>query len=148
MDLVGPNDVRANIPTNFGKSRDQTMSQPEDEVAIERRNQQRVAVEVGVTMTSDSNLFVGLTDNISEGGLFVATHELLPVGSELDLEFQLPEDDEPISVRAQVRWHRPVSQASADRMPGFGARFVDLDDSDRERLEDFVDSREPMFHPA
>ncbi len=117
------------------------------EVTIDRRGGERVSVDVEVTMTSDSNVYVGLTDNISEGGLFVATHDLLPVGSRLELKFRLPDYDEPISAKAEVRWHRPPESYSAEGMPGFGARFVDIDDDDQSRIEKFVDSREPMFHP-
>ena len=120
----------------------------EDEVSIERREQPRVSVEVEVTMTSDSNVYVGLTDNVSEGGLFVATHDLLPIGSVVELEFSLPDDDDPIRVEAEVRWHRRVSRQNYDIMPGFGAEFVDIDPSSRGSLEAFIESREPMFHPG
>ena len=118
-----------------------------DEVDIERRTDQRVAVNVGVTMSSDSNLYVGLTDDISAGGLFIATHEMLPVGQIVELDFRLPEHQEPISVRAEVRWQRTYSDPTNGVLPGFGAAFVDLDEEDQTRLEDFVNSREPMFHP-
>lgn len=118
-----------------------------DEAKINRREDQRVAVEVSVTMESDSNVYVGFTDNISEGGLFVATYDLVPIGSTLQLQFQLPDEEEPISVEAEVRWHRPADSQGEGLMPGFGARFLDVDDADQERIEQFVDSREPMFHP-
>lgn len=119
-----------------------------DEVSINRREEPRVAVRVGVTMSSDSNLYVGFADNVSEGGLFVATHELLPIGTTLELEFCLPDNDEPICSRAEVRWHRTASDPQNGVLPGFGACFVDVDSADRKRLEQFIDSREPLFHPG
>lgn len=118
-----------------------------DDVEIDRRQQSRVSVKVGVTMNSDSNVYVGLTDNVSKGGLFIATYDLLAIGRTIELEFRLPEHEEPIEVQAEVRWHRPESDPDNGAPRGFGARFVDLDDGDRERLEAFVEDREPMFHP-
>jgi uncharacterized protein (TIGR02266 family) len=118
-----------------------------EKVKIERRQQTRVAVKVGVTMSSDSNFYVGFADNVSEGGLFVATHELLPIGETIDLEFRLPDDDESISLQAEVRWHRTASDLRNGVLPGFGARFIDMGPEQRARLEEFVSNREPLFHP-
>ncbi|MFP4600243.1 MAG: TIGR02266 family protein [Persicimonas sp.] len=131
----------------MSKSSDSTEEMETDQVSIERREQPRVAVNLAVTMTSDSNFYVGFADNVSEGGLFVATHELLPIGDTIDLEFRLPDQDEPFEVKAEICWHRTVSDRRNGVLPGFGARFVDLDDEDHDRLQSFVDDREPLFHP-
>lgn len=119
----------------------------ESEVSINRRASDRKRVRVAVTMSSDSNLYVGFADNMSEGGLFVATHELLPIGETIDLEFEIPGEDDFVKVAAEVCWHRAVSDVVNGLLPGFGARFVDLDDDDRARLEEFLETREPIFHP-
>lgn len=119
-----------------------------DEVHIERREAERVRVRTAVTMTSDSNLYVGFAADMSEGGLFVATHELLPIGEVVDLRIDLEDGDEPIEARAEVRWLRPVEDASENMMPGFGARFVDLDEASKARLEAFLSERDPVFFPA
>ena len=118
-----------------------------DDVKIDRRRQPRVAVKLGVTLSSESNFFVGFTNNVSEGGLFVATHDLLPIGEQVQLQFQLPKEEEPISVDAEVRWHRPIASARDGAPPGFGAQFVEIDDGDHRRLQEFVSSREPIFFP-
>lgn len=119
----------------------------DDEVKIERRIEPRVAVQVEVTLTSESNFFVGFTDNISEGGIFLATHDLLPIGSQIELEFLLPDDDQPIEVPAEIRWHRPLASQHEDAPAGFGAQFLDIGDEEQQRLEEFVASREPIFYP-
>ena len=118
-----------------------------DEVKIERRQQPRVSVQVRVTLSSESNFFTGFTDNISEGGLFVATHDLLPIGQILELEFRLPDADEPICVEAKVRWHRTRESAYDGTPVGFGAQFINIDESDQTFLEKFVAEREPLFFP-
>jgi uncharacterized protein (TIGR02266 family) len=120
----------------------------ESEVSINnRRSQERKRVRVAVSMSSDSNFYVGFADNMSEGGLFVATHELLPIGDTIDLEFKLSDDQSPVVASAEVCWHRAVTDTTIDVLPGFGARFLDLDEGDRERLESFLEDREPIFHP-
>jgi uncharacterized protein (TIGR02266 family) len=98
-------------------------------------------------MTSDSNLYVGFTDNISEGGLFVATHELLEIGERVTLEFELPGVDETLRVEGEVRWHRTASDLDEGVYPGFGVKFTDLGDEQQAQLQAFLDERDPLFHP-
>ncbi|HEV8325506.1 MAG TPA: PilZ domain-containing protein [Myxococcota bacterium] len=59
------------------------------------------------------------TDDLSMGGLFVATDELLPVGTRLAVELDLASTWQPLVVMGEVRWH------GADPR-GFGVAFVDL----------------------
>ena len=98
-------------------------------------------------MSSDSNIFVGLTDDISAGGVFVATYDVLPLGRKIELEVRLPDQDEPICAQAEVRWHRSVSDPQAGELVGFGARFYEISETDQARLRDFIRQREPLFHP-
>lgn len=125
--------------------------EPKDEdsgVSIQnRRTDERKRVSLAVTLTSESNLYVGFADNMSEGGLFVATHELIGIGKQVDLEVQLPGEEKPIRVSGEVRWQRTVADPSNGVLPGFGAEFVDLSPEDRQRLEQFLEQREPIFHP-
>ncbi|HOB71406.1 MAG TPA: PilZ domain-containing protein, partial [bacterium] len=56
-----------------------------DEVVFSSRNQrtaQRIDVEIEVTLTGPHTFFSGLTMDISEGGVFVATHQIFPIGTE------------------------------------------------------------------
>lgn len=119
----------------------------DSEVQIDRRQELRVSVKVGVTCSSDSNFFIGFTENISEGGLFLATYDLLPVGEQIELELQLPNHEEPIRTHAEVRWHRRLTDPQNGELVGFGAKFMDLPVSDHAHLKDFIETREPLFHP-
>ena len=42
-----------------------------------RRRHLRYAVELDVSMSSEHNFYAGFAENLSEGGVFVATHSLL-----------------------------------------------------------------------
>lgn len=126
---------------------DSASADAEGSPTIERRESPRKLVRTAVTISSDSNLYVGFSDDMSEGGLFVATHEFIPIGDTVDLEFELPGHDEPVRVQAEVRWHRAVADLDNGVLPGFGAKFDDLSDPDRTRLEQFLETREAIFHP-
>lgn len=86
----------------------------------------RAGVEIAVDLHSDEGPCLGVTRNISPDGVFIATPEVLPVGSRLMLMLAFPGDRGPMAVRAEVRWTRPTAAAPDARRPaGMGLRFVD-----------------------
>jgi len=121
------------------------LSQPRS-MADGRRETVRVALKTQVDLSSDSNLFTGFGTNISEGGLFVATHSVVPVGTQVDLTFTLPGGVR-LSLQGEVRWIREVNDRTPDVFPGVGVRFVELPREAADALHRFVQSREPLFYP-
>ncbi|MBX7100311.1 MAG: TIGR02266 family protein, partial [Myxococcaceae bacterium] len=111
---------------------------------VTRRAQPRVAMQAQVDLQGDSNLFSGFSTNLSEGGLFVATVNLLPLGTEVDLAFTLA-GGETIKTHAVVRWRREVSDLQPDQMPGLGLQFVNLDEAAQKAIIAFIEQREPLF---
>ncbi len=55
------------------------------------RAAERFDLEVTVDLESDHNFYTGLTQNISSGGVFIATHHLRRIGDRITLKFTLPE---------------------------------------------------------
>jgi uncharacterized protein (TIGR02266 family) len=112
-----------------------------------RRTKYRIHAKVAVTSTSVHNFFTGFTENISEGGVFVATYQLLPVGTELNLMLKLDGGDE-VPVRGEVRWLRDLhADDTSGVMPGMGVRFVDLDADLENAIQRFIDSqRDTLFY--
>lgn len=112
----------------------------------ERRHHARAPLRTAISLTSESNLYTGFTDDIGEGGVFVSTYRLLEVGEQVDLELSFEDVGGPrVHVRAEVRWVREENPQS-DTSPGMGLRFVDLDPSHRAWIEGFVERRDPLFH--
>jgi uncharacterized protein (TIGR02266 family) len=101
-------------------------------------------VEIDVTLHSEHNFFTGFTENISQGGLFIATHEYLPIGTELDLTFRLPNTRE-IRTRARVCWIREYNPDNVGVSPGMGVQFLELSPDDLALVSAFVREREPLF---
>ena len=112
----------------------------------ERRTQNRIDVELIVSIESDSNFFSGFSENISEGGLFIATYDYKPLGSTFVLEFQLPELSHKIKTRCVVRWVRDYNPSVPEMVPGMGVEFLDIVDRDQDYVLRFCEQlREPMF---
>ena len=109
-----------------------------------RRVHERTALSLDVTLEGDHNFFTGLTENISEGGLFIATHVLRDVGAQLVVEFTLPTRPTPVRATCEVRWLRIYSETS-DAPPGMGLRFLDLSEADKASISQFVSCRSPIF---
>src|SRR5262245_22416948 len=65
--------------------------------------------EVKVDLESDNNFYPGLTQNISAGGLIIATHHLRRIGARISLKCTLPRSDNPLTVETEVRWIRENS---------------------------------------
>jgi uncharacterized protein (TIGR02266 family) len=100
-----------------------------------------VLIEVEVSYATESNFYVGLTGDVSEGGLFLATYRKIPVGSQLDLELWLPGGK--IEAHGIVKW---VREASEGAPPGVGISFEPLDDETREKIHSFCAERAPWYY--
>lgn len=108
------------------------------------RGHQRHPVEIDITLESDSQFYAGFGENLSEGGIFVATHALQPVGTRLEVIFTLPGLNRPIRVQGDVRWVRLYSETS-DLPAGMGLRFASLAPPDAEAIRAFCARRAPLF---
>ncbi len=113
----------------------------------ERRLSPRVGLCVEVGLQSDTNFYTGLTEDISEGGLFVATYKLQEIGSELALTLTLPDGYE-FRATAVVRWVRDPRDLESDTQPGMGVQFHALDAEQTEAVRRFLTVRDPMFYEA
>ena len=115
------------------------------EPRTENRGDGRTAVYANVDLHSEHNFWSGITMNMSEGGLFVATHNFVPVGTLLVLNIMLSQEREPLVMLVEVRWTRPYS-GQEDVPPGLGLQFVDGDAASLAKIRKFVATiREPLL---
>jgi uncharacterized protein (TIGR02266 family) len=110
-----------------------------------RRQSPRVKMQAAIDLSSDDNFFNGFSSNISDGGLFVATVNLLPLGTEVDLNFTLP-SGERIEAKGTVQWVREVNDKLPDAFPGMGVAFKELSAQAQHAIDSFVAEREPLFY--
>ncbi len=108
-----------------------------------RREHSRFAVDLDVTVGSDHNFYAGFAENLSAGGVFIATHKLKRVGSKIELTINLP-DGAKLTALGEVRWVRVFNETS-DTPPGMGVKFIELSDGAVEAITAFLERRDPLF---
>lgn len=128
--------------------------------AGDRRLHARYELKLAITMQGENNFYTGLSENISEGGVFIATTHLLPIGTPVVLSFTLPTSDTPLSLFGTVQWVRgPDATAKSHQifglgrevygaMPGIGVQFHGVDLEPLRAIRAFMQQRTPVFFDA
>lgn len=112
------------------------------ESEAERRRHCRAPFQAEITLSSATNFFMGFSEDISEGGLFLSTMSPPPVGEQVTLEIKVS-GGRSVTVEGEVRWHRYV----ADTVTGCGVKFSGLDPDAKQQFEQhLIDlQKEPLF---
>jgi uncharacterized protein (TIGR02266 family) len=110
----------------------------------EVRRAARYAVDLDVTMGSEHNFYAGFVENVSQGGIFIATHISRAVGDLIEFSINLP-GLETVRGVGEVRWVRVFSEGS-NVPPGLGLRFVELSPGAHEGITEFLKNRDPLFY--
>jgi type IV pilus assembly protein PilZ len=91
-------------------------------------------------VTPEGKHFDSLTGGIGGGGLFIESSTPLPPGTELRVEFALPDrPGEKFETQAKVAWIRSKPERYL-LFPGMGIQFTDIDHNAQQRLIDLVES--------
>lgn len=110
-----------------------------------RRKAPRAYLEVEVDFQDETTFYRGFSENISSGGVFIATYNLLEIGKRITLRLTLP-SGAAVDVQGSVQWLRDVRDPSSGVSPGFGVKFDDLSPEAEASISEFVTEREPMFY--
>jgi uncharacterized protein (TIGR02266 family) len=116
--------------------------------ALYLRRSGRIAVAIDVRVTAGARRFKGTAANIGAGGLFLVADRLSPIGEELLLSFRLPDLEDELNVRAEVRWVRGDISSHDEHPLGMGLRFLDVSTGHRLTLSDFVRTIEDRGYRA
>ena len=109
---------------------DDKQNQPDQD----RRESPRIPVEMWVEESTDRELYFQRGANISVGGIYLERTIPHSKGTVVDLQFVLPEETQPIKVKGEI-----VNVGEDPEELGMGVKFLDLTDTDRERIQRFVD---------
>ena len=90
---------------------------------------------VRVRLVRDEASSWGVMRDLSRGGIFVESTGKLPIDTEIDLDFRLPNARKPLRPTAQVMW---AGLHARTRAPGMGLRFLALDRSSSHQIDSFV----------
>jgi uncharacterized protein (TIGR02266 family) len=95
-----------------------------------------IQVDYHTTDHTTESFFRDFVDDISAGGMFIATPKPLEPGTQLRLEFLLPGCDYPIRVNGEVTWSRSVSSEGQRR--GMGVKFDGLSSSAKDKINTII----------
>jgi type IV pilus assembly protein PilZ len=98
-----------------------------------------LAVKVRYT-TPEGKQFDSLTGGVGGGGLFIESGTPLAPGTELTVEFALPDRPwEKLKVKAKVAWTRNKPERYL-LFPGMGVQFTEIDEKAQSVLVDLVEA--------
>ncbi len=101
----------------------------------------RVPVYIPVDYDGREMLLACRLTNLSVNGAFIATRKPLPLGTKIDLRFQLPGERALLSVASTVRWSRGSPQKDrpvAGVAIGMGLEFDKLTRGQRKAIFEFI----------
>ena len=111
------------------------------------RASERFDLEVKVDLESEHNFYTGLTQNISAGGVFIATHAIRRIGDRITLKFTLPGSEKTIDVETEVRWIRENSALQrVEGAQGMGVRFINLTPEASAAINSFIQARDSLYY--
>jgi Tfp pilus assembly protein PilZ len=101
-------------------------------------------LHAAVDVASEDNLYAGLSYDVSAGGIFVATIDTPPIGTNVDVTVTLP-DATKLDLVGVVRWVRDPAQASPGLPAGCGIEWDELPMDALRSLLHFAELREPLL---
>lgn len=111
-------------------------------VGAERREQARVDLKLRVRYPRRNAFFHEYTQNISRGGMFIATRQPFEPGTRLMFELDIPGEAELLKIRGEVRWRVQPSDLDGLKTPpqglecGMGIAFLFESDEEKARFEE------------
>jgi len=84
----------------------------------------------------------GICANINVEGMYLATEVLFPVGTQLSIEFTLPDFQSPITATVRVAWVNHPEWLKKNTLPcGMGLEFINSSSTFKGILQEFVNSQ-------
>jgi uncharacterized protein (TIGR02266 family) len=114
--------------------------------AADKRRTPRVPIHFKVKVETVRGTFNGMGRDISEGGIGVYLKKLPPIGSPVEVLFQLPQADAPIEITGEVMYHHRGGAGVRDDW--MGIRFVRMDADSQSQIHSFVKSNFDSSQPG
>jgi len=102
-------------------------------MSVERRQGNRVPVQIWVEEKTDRELYFQRSANLSIGGIYLENTIPHPVGTRVNLRFQLPGDADKIEVKAEV-----AAAIAGEEEFGMGLKFIDLGADIADKIKQYI----------
>ncbi|MCF8079253.1 MAG: TIGR02266 family protein [Desulfobacterales bacterium] len=103
-----------------------------------RRREPRAPLSFSLAFRDHKSLVKATSLDISGLGVFIKTAKPLDEGTHFNLKLQLPGETEPLRIGCEVAWRRIHTDDPEKSPPGMGVKFIQLNSSDRQKLEEAV----------
>ena len=105
----------------------------------DKRQKKRIPLQLLVSYKVDGKVVDNFSFNLSSGGMFIETRAQLPVGSMIDLIFEIPMNSKEVHIKGEVMWQK------TDGSPkGMGIEFKDFTDEKKAILAHAIDDLEQV----
>ena len=100
----------------------------------------RICMRLTIYIGSDQQkLMTNYSVNMSTGGVFIETENILPVDTPLSIKFKLPGNDIIITCKARVAWTNERGDLKKNSFsPGMGIQFLDLTLENLQAIRNFI----------
>ncbi|HLG21095.1 MAG TPA: TIGR02266 family protein [Bdellovibrionota bacterium] len=92
-----------------------------------------------VQFKSGAEFLTEYTENLSRGGMYLATDRDLKVGTVIQIQMEFPGTDEPLEIKGRVAYRMSAAAAKATgRSQGLGIQFVNLSETATNVLHQYI----------
>ncbi len=98
----------------------------------------RVPTRLGASFTTVGEICRSLMTDLSRGGVFLRTEDLVDLGTRFELCIHIDESGEDIRVRVEVVSHNVGPGFGTDEH-GMGLRFLDMDEATQKQIEELYE---------
>jgi len=83
--------------------------------------------------------------NLSSGGVYLESTDVLPVGTQLFMMFKLPGSDEIIKCKSRVAWTLDLGTFKKPSLPsGMGLQFIDITMENLRAIRDYFNNNDML----
>ena len=135
------------VPPSDAERREMQKAEEQARIAEQEgaaQRQARMNMSAKVTIRSQTNFFMGFSENISEGGVFISTMSPPGIGETIEINIPLENSENAVVVEGIVRWHRRQGDGTAT---GCGVQFMELSSEAKRAIENLIRflRKEPLF---
>lgn len=103
-----------------------------------RRKDSRFDVTIKVDYSTKGMFVSNYVTNLSKGGVFIQTDDPLPIQSQINLTFTLPDFNVKIEAKGKVTWTYDIKRGTSTIVPGMGIKFTELADQHKALIENYI----------
>jgi hypothetical protein len=105
------------------------------------RKSSRIPLKLRVLLTYQEKEIEATTHDISSDGMFIEPKEKLEINVQLNCSLFLPENKEPLSMTAKVRYDGIFTYTGKDTFYGAGLYFTELTDDVKKLLKQYLEKQ-------